>query len=60
MKGGMRAWVLGCAKLSFPNELAMHIFEQGLTRRDALNLASVNRKAWGLRQQLFRTIDSSK
>lgn len=60
VKSGMRALALGCANLSFPNELAIHIFEQGLTRREALNLSSVNPMAWGLRQQLLRTGDSSK
>lgn len=60
MKSGMRALVLERAKLSFPNELVTHVFEQGLTRRDALSLSSVNLTASRLRQQLSRTGGSSK
>jgi len=50
---GMRV-ILHSVDRKFPNELAMRIYEHGLTRRDALNVSSVNKEARGWQQGVSR------
>jgi hypothetical protein len=44
VRNGMRVIL---SNKQFPEELALHIYEQGLTRSDVLNVSSVSRKARG-------------
>jgi hypothetical protein len=47
-----RMWAgLNSARPGFPKDVAVHIYEQGLTHADAVSMSSVDRAAWDARRR---------
>lgn len=50
MRSGMQVVTSSAGFRDFPYELVGRVYDQGLTRRDALRLASINKAAWNGRR----------